>query len=1342
MNNRYSVKKRQITILLSVIVLAFLLAGSVYAIFNFEIGSYFEIIKNPIESVEVSAVGDKNVICGEQVTLSSSVYPTNANLTVIKKEYRIIDGIEYATIEDNILTVSDTAPVGGCIEVISIVDGIESKNSVKFTVVRTPVETVKFKNQETTITVGGVLKLEAEVLPEKATDKQVIYSVVSGSEFMQVTYSGMLSFKNKSVKEDNLSVTVRATSVSDPKVYDELTLDVVQPLVPTETATEGLSEVNQGSAYSFDTKAPYLYEIFGNKAVRYSLDVDSSIATVDVNGLLYITMDAPLGSALTISVDSLDGVHFEQKLVVVPVYATEFTPVVLTEPSLNFNGKEYYLPQTVIEFDVVSFMPVNVTESNKVFALSVSDNNIAYVDGNKVIIRETDRIKMKNPHLTVTVYSEPNGLSKDFEFDIFIPVEEVTASKKMNQLRENYTYSLTSLVDYKVSPSNATVTSLSYSLVDVNENIAVIKNGNVIVKDNLPKGKVTVKLQVELNGVYSNTVEIEVYKPAHSLTVDARLDGEKLTDTYLPISGKNIGDTVTVITQVNEEASANISQITVTHGSEYIDGNVTLDKIENGTAYFKFTLKKNLGSANNCDRNIKLCAYQDGITTDEIEIGFYIPNEDIFIPNETVNRGENLTISEPSNSTKNASNNQWEVVLSTEAKNLGVTKTGNSISFPKKMSAGTQIKVLYRAIETNTRCKNIWKEAVYTIGKIESVANLIYGDPKNHSYESGFNIAYGTDGGTGKDLRIINKDLPQIIVGNIAYVDIRYGQLGELLEEYGLVLGEVKSNNANIDAKRVDNNTISINVKNNAITTDSAKITVTVTDGSEAYTFDAGVIYAFNPLSDSDSISFGIITANKESLYTYLEQKSGIDNLSGGFGALTFTPLSTGDVLEIVGNKIYLKSYAASKEQSVQCVYTSKYNGIDYVHTYSKNIPITFNTVSIDKSEGTGGYDEIIAISGMTDLGSESTLKTIVSSRTGYKFDGFGDYIDTSGVVLKDFNDCGTLVTDWTPIVYYTTFYYIVKDKQGERPVEFSDGTKGDSKQTCYYDEEYTVKEYPVSGCTFSHWEIDGKWYSDSKCPTYENLTAEDGATVKFVGVCNPPSCVATGTQITLADGTQKPVEELDGQEELLVWNFETGEFDSAPILFIDTHGEKEYLVTHLYFEDGTVVDIIDEHGFFDTDLNKYVYITSENFDEYIGHGFNKQYTDENGNLSYTTVRLVNAENEIMITNSYSPVTYKHLSYYVCGMLSVPSDTQGLTNIFEVDKETMKYDQELMQKDIEAYGLMSYEVFENEVPKEIFDAVNGQYLAVSLGKGLTTEDYLKWLIETYSKYFETEDNQQ
>ncbi len=225
--------------------------------------------------------------------------------------------------------------------------------------------------------------------------------------------------------------------------------------------------------------------------------------------------------------------------------------------------------------------------------------------------------------------------------------------------------------------------------------------------------------------------------------------------------------------------------------------------------------------------------------------------------------------------------------------------------------------------------------------------------------------------------------------------------------------------------------------------------------------------------------------------------------------------------------------------------------------------------------------------------------------------------------------------------------------------------------------------------------------------------------------------CVTEGTLITLADGTKKPVEELNGSEMLLVWNLETGTYDSAPILFIDKDPQGHYEVIKVTFSDGTIVNIVSEHGFFDIDLNKYVYL-DENASDYIGHRFIKN--DSNGN--YEEVTLTNVKIEIEVTTTYSPVTYSHLCYYVNDMLSMPGGINGLFNYFDVDSTTMMYDSAAKDKDIEMYGLLTYEELYEFAPvsREMFDAVNGQYLKIAVGKGLISLEDIQYLADRYSSF--------
>jgi len=266
---------------------------------------------------------------------------------------------------------------------------------------------------------------------------------------------------------------------------------------------------------------------------------------------------------------------------------------------------------------------------------------------------------------------------------------------------------------------------------------------------------------------------------------------------------------------------------------------------------------------------------------------------------------------------------------------------------------------------------------------------------------------------------------------------------------------------------------------------------------------------------------------------------------------------------------------------------------------------------------------------------------------------------------------------------------------------------------------------------TFSVKDIIARYY-----PKYDPLTDGNIHIDAMYSESANSGCVATGTYVTLADGSQKLVEDLAGNEMLLVWDFYAGAFDAAPILCIDSDPPAVYEVIELKFSDGTAVDVISEHGFWDCTLNKYVYLDA-NAAQYIGHWFNKQTADANGVNAWTQVQLTEVTITQEYTAAYSPVTYGHLCYYVNGMLSMPGGIGGLFNILEVDEQTMAYDAEAMAADIEQYGLYAYEELNALVPvtEELFEAVNGQYLKIAVGKGILTVEEIGELVERYSGLF-------
>lgn len=339
---------------------------------------------------------------------------------------------------------------------------------------------------------------------------------------------------------------------------------------------------------------------------------------------------------------------------------------------------------------------------------------------------------------------------------------------------------------------------------------------------------------------------------------------------------------------------------------------------------------------------------------------------------------------------------------------------------------------------------------------------------------------------------------------------------------------------------------------------------------------------------------------------------------------------------------------------------------------------------------------------------------------------------DVESLATCDFTNDIILYAHYQPRIYDFSIYYIGIGPNGER---------NNIAKTEYFSLEYNhliFKVAPdINGYTYN--------YTDRNCYLYtpdERYTTEKSFKIEpynseykhfsYTLYYKQNECLAEGSLITLADGSQVPVEQLTGNELLLVWNLKTGSFDTAPILFIDHDARKNYEVINLQFSDGTTVKVISEHAFWDFDLNKYVFLRKDAA-QYIGHAFNKQITDNKGNLIWTKVQLINVEVREEYTSSWSPVTYGHLCYYVNGMLSMPGATQGLINIFDVNQETMQYEQETFQTDIDKYGLYSYEEFDEiyKVSEKVFFAINGEYLKISIGKGLITREIIELLIRRY-----------
>lgn len=90
-----------------------------------------------------------------------------------------------------------------------------------------------------------------------------------------------------------------------------------------------------------------------------------------------------------------------------------------------------------------------------------------------------------------------------------------------------------------------------------------------------------------------------------------------------------------------------------------------------------------------------------------------------------------------------------------------------------------------------------------------------------------------------------------------------------------------------------------------------------------------------------------------------------------------------------------------------------------------------------------------------------------------------------------------------------------------------------------------------------------------------------------------PNICLAVGTKISLWDGSYKNIEDITYEDNLKVWNFDEGRFDSSRPLWIK---KPEFASSYniLKFSDGSELRTINQHRVFSIDKGKFIYPMSD----------------------------------------------------------------------------------------------------------------------------------------------------
>lgn len=354
------------------------------------------------------------------------------------------------------------------------------------------------------------------------------------------------------------------------------------------------------------------------------------------------------------------------------------------------------------------------------------------------------------------------------------------------------------------------------------------------------------------------------------------------------------------------------------------------------------------------------------------------------------------------------------------------------------------------------------------------------------------------------------------------------------------------------------------------------------------------------------------------------------------------------------------------------------------------------------------------------DSAYPSTFGTLPTpKRTGYTFNGW--YNEDDGTRVEE----GTIISSPKSYKLKASWsinkYTVIITTDGERGGYITDdnGTKVASGTSYDYGTPVTF-HVKYDGDENNWWKIDNQSIQASQITMIitNNIS---------IHIHSDQSCIASGTMITLADGTQKKIEDINDDDLLLVFNHETGNYESAPILFIERDGWKEYTIINLEFSNGNKTRIIHEHALFDVTLNKYVYIDGSNYYQYVGHEF----VIIDSEMNRTTVKLEKSYKTREHVGCYSLITAYHSNYFIDGLLSIPGGMDGIFNYFEYG-ENLAYDSEKMTEDIKKYGLYTYEDFADYVPYEVFEYMfPAKYYKIAVGKGLITFEEIIELVDYY-----------
>ena len=251
-------------------------------------------------------------------------------------------------------------------------------------------------------------------------------------------------------------------------------------------------------------------------------------------------------------------------------------------------------------------------------------------------------------------------------------------------------------------------------------------------------------------------------------------------------------------------------------------------------------------------------------------------------------------------------------------------------------------------------------------------------------------------------------------------------------------------------------------------------------------------------------------------------------------------------------------------------------------------------------------------------------------------------------------------------------FYgYLIYESSSWNYYDLDGSTRYELEITSSTSTSVSFKYSSNSSSCFSGWNtitmIEG-----NSIPTTNDFAGLTGTQVLALWVC-----FVEGTLITLADGTQKKVEDIEYGDEVLCYDFEKGEQTTS---YIDWMIPKQTATEYwkITLSDSTVLKLVGSKDGPNKDKSHRLYnVTKQSF--MYPQDFEKDdlTLKENGDL----VKIVSCKKIFETVNFYNIASNKHINVYAEGVLT----SNRLSNRFEI-KDNKYTDRQIMtDEEIKAY---------------------------------------------------------